>query len=272
MPSAENVCFLEEIAISNMYGTELEKAIVSNLVSYLINVPNDVEKVVELAVIIEEIKRREITHMDWNCVLCGKCERTLNCKIKWYRGERGMTQYCCSYCQSFEGCLAKFQKNEKSRRIISEIFIININGTDEEVQIAKDIVNNITNLDSLIKLSVLAEEIKLREFTFMKWNCCFKCVRYDTCRIKWNRGETNSPHICCSYCQNFNECLKNYYNEVQFKIKLFESIFIIGIYGNDEELKFLNNIFNNPTSPKMFVKLSALAFKIKNQIFKNNHL
>ena len=148
--SSNEVCFLEEIAISNMYGTEHEKKSVANLISYLINDPQNIEKIVELAVLIEEIKRREITHMDWNCCFCDKCERFHNCRIKWYRGERQMAQYCCSYCQNFDRCLAKFQKLEKSRRIVSEIFMININGNEEEVETARNIINNITDLDCLM--------------------------------------------------------------------------------------------------------------------------
>lgn len=261
--SSNEVCFLEEIAISNMYGTELEKKIVANLISYLINDPNNSEKIVELAVIIEEIKRREITHMDWNCCFCDKCERYHNCRIKWYRGERQMTQYCCSYCQHFDKCLAKFQKLEKSRRIVSEIFMININGNDDQVEIARNIINNITDLDCLIKLSVLAEEIRASEMVRIKWNCCTKCARHDTCRIKWQRGETGTPDQCCSYCQNYKECLEKYRKQAAKDIRILESVFLIIMYGDKDEIEKFDSMADKFYSPKIIIKIAAMAEKIK---------
>ncbi|HOD39906.1 MAG: hypothetical protein BWY32_03531 [bacterium ADurb.Bin243] len=261
--SSNEVCFLEEIAISNMYGTEHEKKSVANLISYLINDPQNIEKIVELAVLIEEIKRREITHMDWNCCFCDKCERFHNCRIKWYRGERQMAQYCCSYCQNFDRCLAKFQKLEKSRRIVSEIFMININGNEEEVETARNIINNITDLDCLIKLSVLAEEIRTRELTSMKWSCCAQCNKYNTCRIKWHRGENKDPDICCSYCQNYKDCLEKYRKQASSETKVIENIFIINIYGDEKEIKKADSIVSKAGSPHFQTKLAALAGAVK---------
>ncbi len=265
--SSNEVCFLEEIAISNMYGTELEKKIVANLISCLINDSQNAEKIVELAVIIEEIKRREITHMDWNCCLCDRCERYHSCRIKWYRGEKQMTQYCCSYCQNFDRCLAKFQKIEKSRRIISEIFMININGNDQEIEIARNIINNITDLDCLIKLSVLAEEVRAREIIRISWNCCNKCARYDTCRIKWHRGETNAPDQCCSYCQNYRECLEKYQKQAAREAHQIENIFIIRIHGNQEDNNTVDNLLDNISHPENILKISTMAQKIKSKSF-----
>lgn len=263
MSSSNEVCFLEEIAISNMYGTELEKKHVANLISYLINDPNNIEKIVELAVVIEEIKRREITHMDWNCCFCDKCERFHSCRIKWYRGERQMTQYCCSYCQNFDRCLAKFQKLEKSRRIVSEIFMININGNDEEVELARNITNNITDLDCLIKLGVLAEEIRTREITRMKWNCCPQCSKYNNCRIKWHRGEKEMDDYCCSYCQNYKECLEKYRKQAAKEVRLLEDIFVINLFGGDDEVKSLGSLIDNMGSPQTIIKMAAMAENIK---------
>lgn len=260
--SSNEVCFLEEIAISNMYGTELEKKSVANLISYLINDPNNIEKIVELAVVIEEIKRREITHMDWNCCLCDKCERYHNCRIKWYRGERQMTQYCCSYCRHFDRCLAKFQKLEKSNRIVSEIFMININGSDDQIEIARNIINNITDPDCLIKLSVLAEEIRANQTFSLKWNCCTSCLRYDTCRIKWRRGETGTPEQCCSYCQNYKKCLEKYQKQAANDIKIIESIFLINIYGNKKEIADFDSVIDKLHLPKIIIKLFTMAEKI----------
>lgn len=246
-----------------MYGTELEKKLVANLISYLINDPNNIEKIVELAVVIEEIKRREITHMDWNCCFCDKCERFHSCRIKWYRGERQMTQYCCSYCQNFDRCLAKFQKLEKSRRIVSEIFMININGNDEEVELARNITNNITDLDCLIRLGVLAEEIRTRELTRMKWNCCPKCNKFETCRIKWHRGETGAEDTCCSYCQNYRECLEKYRKQAAREVRVIEDIFVINLYGSDGELKDLDGLLSKLASPQAVIKMADMAESIK---------
>jgi|GEM_PF-3949419 len=261
--ASNEVCFLEEIAISNMYGTESEKKIVAGLISHLINDSQNIEKIVELAVIIEEIKRREITHMDWNCCFCDKCERFHNCRIKWYRGERQMPQYCCSYCQEFDRCLARFQKQEKSRRIVSEIFIININGNDIEVEAARKIVNNITDLDCLIKLAVLSEEIRARELSKMKWACCPQCTKYNSCRIKWHRGEQGASDQCCSYCQQYQNCLSRFNMQSEKEARIVEEIFVVNLYGNDAEIIELKEILNTIDNPQTIIRLAVLSEKIR---------
>ena len=259
---SNEVCFLEEIAISNMYGTEAEKKRVGILVTHLIEEPEAIEKIVELAVLIEEIKRREITHMDWNCCYCSDCDRFYNCRIKWYRGEKNMTQYCCSYCQKFDRCLAKFQKQEKGRRIIEEMFIINIHGTDSELAASQKLYLDSSNLESFIKLAVMAEEIRTRELTKLKWNCCPRCTRYSSCRIRWERGETGCEQTCCSYCQNHKTCVSEFHSQEREK-RLLESIFIINIHGTDEEASNLAEVLKEIQQPQNIIRLAALSEKIR---------
>lgn len=259
---SNEVCFLEEIAIANMYGTEAEKRQVGNLVTYLIDEPNALEKIVELAVVIEEIKRREITHMDWNCCYCSECERIYNCRIKWYRGERDMTQYCCSYCQRFDRCLAKFQKQEKTRKYLEEIFIINVHGTDEELAMVPALISDLSDTDNFVKLAVLAEEIRYREVTRLDWKCCPKCNRYASCRIKWVRGEKGMQDRCCGFCQNYGQCLSEFRGQESGR-RIVESIFIAGVHGDDREAAQMIELASGLGRPQNITRLTVLAEKIR---------
>jgi len=245
-----------------MYGTEAEKKRVGMLVTYLVEEPEALEKIVELAVLIEEIKRREITNMDWNCCYCNECDRFYNCRIKWYRGENNMTQYCCSYCQKFDRCLAKFQKQEKSRRIIEEMFVINIHGTDLELAAAQKLYSDSYNLDNYIKLAVMAEEIRTRELTKLTWKCCPRCIRYSSCRIRWERGVTGKDQTCCSYCQNHKGCNSEFHSQEREK-RLVESIFIINIHGSDEDATALAEILKELHQPQNIIRLAVLSEKIR---------
>jgi len=141
--------------------------------------------------------------------------------------------------------------------------MININGNEEEVETARNIINNITDLDCLIKLSVLAEEIRTRELTSMKWSCCAQCNKYNTCRIKWHRGENKDPDICCSYCQNYKDCLEKYRKQASNETKVIENIFIINIYGDEKEIKKVNSLVSKTGSPHFQTKLAALANTVK---------
>ena len=36
--------------------------------------------------------------------------------------------------------------------------------------------------------------------------CCPKCLFYDTCELKWYRGERGEPQLCCDRCEWFAQC------------------------------------------------------------------
>lgn len=95
--------FAEEIFIVNLYGTEEEIAEFQELLKN----PYNEKNLMSMALIIEEIKRRNFLKITWHC--CWRCSYFQNCKINWYRGERQMPyRNCCTYCQNFWECHKRF--------------------------------------------------------------------------------------------------------------------------------------------------------------------
>jgi hypothetical protein len=95
--------FMEEVFIVNLYGSDLEARRFYELMQ-------DTEKrenIVEMAALIEDIKRRCLTKMNWYC--CHRCERFQTCRINWHRGERNIERNCCSYCAKYEACLVEMK-------------------------------------------------------------------------------------------------------------------------------------------------------------------
>ncbi|HNV68415.1 MAG TPA: hypothetical protein PKO06_01870 [Candidatus Ozemobacteraceae bacterium] len=89
----------------NLYGTdeELEEF------NQLIKNPQVERNLYAMALIIEEIKRRNFLKMSWHC--CWRCQYFATCKINWYRGERKMERRnCCTYCQNFWECHKRFNE------------------------------------------------------------------------------------------------------------------------------------------------------------------
>ena len=215
--------FMEEIFIVNIYGTEAE----SNLFYKLMQDTKKSENVVELAALIEDIKRRELTKMDWYC--CYRCDKFHTCKINWYRGERTVERKCCSYCQSYEKCLEEMRLEEtiekticpeikkkeikppkplSNKKLFEEIFIINLYGDSSEINFLNNLLEKKeTAIEKIVDLTVLVEDIKKRELTHMCWYCCHRCNNFTTCQINWRRGESDMNRHCCSYCQNYEKCL-----------------------------------------------------------------
>src|SRR5687767_7075041 len=74
--------FAEETFIAHCYGTDEE----IELFGKLIEDPTNRNHLVNLIVLIEEIKNRNHLGMDWKC--CWRCQRFSHCEINWYRGER----------------------------------------------------------------------------------------------------------------------------------------------------------------------------------------
>ncbi len=88
-----------------------------------------------------------------------------------------------------------------------EIFIVNLYGTDEEIDEFNLLMQNPKLEKNLISMALLIEEIKRRSLLKMNWYCCWRCSYYPTCKINWYRGERNyQVRNCCTYCQNFWEC------------------------------------------------------------------
>jgi len=101
--------FLEELFIVHLYGTDEEVDTFYKLIDY--EHRNNPENIVELATLIEDIKRRNLTRMNWYC--CSRCENFKLCRINWYRGERNLERNCCTYCQDFEKCYEIYKRVEK---------------------------------------------------------------------------------------------------------------------------------------------------------------
>ena len=92
-----------------------------------------------------------------------------------------------------------------------EIFIVNLYGTDEELDEFNRLIESPEIEKNLITMALLIEEIKRRNVLKMTWQCCWRCRYFRTCKINWYRGERNmqSRH-CCTYCQNYWECHKKF--------------------------------------------------------------
>ena len=92
-----------------------------------------------------------------------------------------------------------------------EIFIVNIYGTDEEIEEFNQLLKSPEIEKNLISMALLIEEIKRRSLLKMNWYCCWRCLYFQTCKINWYRGERQTNiRNCCTYCQNFWECHKRF--------------------------------------------------------------
>lgn len=95
--------FAEEIFIVNLYGSDEE----ITEFNHLMQNPAIERNVISMALLIEEIKRRNFLKINWHC--CWRCKYFATCKINWYRGERCMERRnCCTYCQNFWECHKRF--------------------------------------------------------------------------------------------------------------------------------------------------------------------
>lgn len=93
--------FMEETLLVHIYGSDEE---ISRF-DELMNAVDDEETLVEITILIEDIKRRNVSKMDWNC--CHRCDNYRMCKINWARGERDIPRNCCSLCPNYEDCRAR---------------------------------------------------------------------------------------------------------------------------------------------------------------------
>ncbi len=90
-----------------------------------------------------------------------------------------------------------------------EIFVVNLYGTDEEISEFTRLMENPQIEGNLVSIVLLIEEIKRRSLLKINWYCCWRCERFQTCKINWYRGERHfERRNCCTYCQNFWECHK----------------------------------------------------------------
>lgn len=52
--------------------------------------------------------------MDWQC--CDRCQKWASCDTKWYRGEKGIPQYCCPNCENYGKCYDEYKRREEERK------------------------------------------------------------------------------------------------------------------------------------------------------------
>ena len=92
-----------------------------------------------------------------------------------------------------------------------EIFIVNLYGTDDEIDEFNDLMKANHIEKNLMSMALIIEEIKRRNFLKIGWHCCWRCQYYQNCKINWYRGERNMElRNCCTYCQNFWDCHKKF--------------------------------------------------------------
>ncbi|MBF0545108.1 MAG: hypothetical protein HQM08_11765 [Candidatus Riflebacteria bacterium] len=97
-----------------------------------------------------------------------------------------------------------------------EIFIVNLYGTDEEIDEFNILIQSPDVEKNVISMALIIEEIKRRSFLKMNWYCCRKCGYFVTCKINWYRGIRNfDKRNCCTYCQDFWECHKKFVETVK---------------------------------------------------------
>ena len=94
--------FAEETFIAHCYGTDEEIALFTELIDVTLVGPTDRNALVNLIILIEEIKNRNQLGMDWKC--CWRCQRYSHCEINWYRGERKLAKVCCPNCVNYRDC------------------------------------------------------------------------------------------------------------------------------------------------------------------------
>ena len=89
-----------------------------------------------------------------------------------------------------------------------ETFIAHCYGTDEEIELFTELIENPTDRNALVNLIILIEEIKNRNQLGMDWKCCWRCQRFSQCEINWYRGERKLAKVCCPNCVNYCDCNK----------------------------------------------------------------
>ena len=95
-----------------------------------------------------------------------------------------------------------------------EIFVVNLYGTDEEIDEFNELMQSSQAEKSLLSMALIIEEIKRRNFLKITWHCCWRCQYYQNCKINWYRGERKmNKRNCCTYCENFWTCHKNFTSE-----------------------------------------------------------
>jgi len=99
-----NPLFAEEIFIVNLYGTDDEIRRFRGLMAR----KEEANSLVAMVELVEHIKRRNLTRLDWHC--CWRCQYFQKCRIRWYREEKEFQQQCCSLCRNYTPCLSKFKK------------------------------------------------------------------------------------------------------------------------------------------------------------------
>ncbi len=96
--------FAEETFIVNLYGTPAEVETFEELLGDR-EAPGSVTAIADL---VESIKRRKLTGMNWNC--CWRCQFFQNCRIRDYRQKDNLPQKCCTVCPNHRRCMSSFQK------------------------------------------------------------------------------------------------------------------------------------------------------------------
>ncbi len=101
-----NPVFAEETFIVNLYGTSKE------IEEFDLLIADDASSVSLTAMVdlVETIKRRRFTGMNWNC--CHQCQSFLNCSVKKHRFRRNQPRECCSMCKQYKSCLSLFQAQQ----------------------------------------------------------------------------------------------------------------------------------------------------------------
>ncbi len=107
--------FMEEIFIVNLYGTDEEIV----LFYKLLQESDDFDNQIIMVNLIENIKRKYLTKMNWIC--CEGCQHYSICRINWYRGEKNIDRNCCSLCNNYNKCREKFKTQKKQFQNVKKI-------------------------------------------------------------------------------------------------------------------------------------------------------
>ncbi|MDP7421780.1 MAG: hypothetical protein QGH40_07865 [bacterium] len=95
-----------------------------------------------------------------------------------------------------------------------EIFIVNLYGTDEEIQRFQGLIARREETNSLVAIVDLVEKIKSRCLTGMEWHCCWRCQYFQMCRIRWYREEHQVSQRCCSLCRGYMTCMSKFRSSI----------------------------------------------------------
>jgi hypothetical protein len=93
---------------------------------------------------------------------------------------------------------------------MEELFIVNLYGTEEEIEEFYFLLQDPDDLNNQIAMVNLIEKIKRENLTQMDWHCCSRCQHFEICKINWYRGERDIPRHCCSLCQHYKECMEKH--------------------------------------------------------------